>query len=104
MSAIIADDTERVIGIQAWFLFRLLDFCVGQSGPRAYLDSLRNRYEWGYNSWDLRELTVEQQAEFSGLIRAFVLEFEFTPELIGYRNSALEVAERIERRLASLQP
>jgi hypothetical protein len=55
----------------------IINFAIKELGERDYLVDFRNKFDWGYNSIDLEDITRSQILEFLGVVRLYVVTGEY---------------------------
>ncbi|HTV69067.1 MAG TPA: hypothetical protein VMF90_11070 [Rhizobiaceae bacterium] len=64
MGAISVRDEKDIWGASNRLIYYFLLFCIRNVGEKGYLIEFKNKFDWGYNSFSLCDLTFVEKNEF----------------------------------------
>ncbi|MGN7770152.1 hypothetical protein [Phyllobacterium sp. 22552] len=79
MGVIGIDDEGVVWGASSRFIGSMLSHFVRISGGKPYLVKFQEMFEYRYNAIDLMDVSVDEMAEFRGLVDRYICERGYAP-------------------------
>lgn len=86
MGAVAVRDDNDVWGAASRFIYNMLEFCISETGDHEYLRQFKEKFDFGYNSFEIYELSDTNHTEFLRLIKKYL-------EQGAYRNLGYPEAE-----------
>jgi hypothetical protein len=90
MGTLAVRDDNDIWGAASRFIFHLSEFCISETGGREYLKKFKEKFDYGYNSFEVYELNNNDHSEFLYLIKKYLEQGAYRS--LGYPKSEVEAS------------